>query len=114
MRKCQITFKLEMFGDQAWDGYHETIGLYADADTPHEALPAALYELLGALQAQGHKLPGFGVRQHTSTPSAAGLTEEQKNEIRKQRKAEREQYERELREAVDRRRAAEATIQEEG
>ena len=77
-----------------------------DANTPHEALSAALYELLGALQQQGHKLPGFGVRQHTSTPSAAGLTEEQKKEIRKQRKAEQEQRERELWEAFDSHHAA--------
>lgn len=112
MRKCQITIKLDMFGDQAWDGHHETIGLYADADTSHEALSAALYELLGALQVQGHKLPSFGVRQHTSTPSAAGLTEEQKNEIRKQRKGEREQCEKELWEVFDRRCASE-TEQEE-
>lgn len=106
MRKCQITIKMELFGNQAWDGNHETIGVYADANTPHEALSAALYELLGALQQQGHKLPGFGVRQHTSTPSAAGLTEEQKKEIRKQRKAEQEQRERELWEAFDSHHAA--------
>lgn len=65
MRLAQITIKLELFGDQAWDGNHETIGVYADADTPHEALSAALYQLLGAFQQQGHKRPTL----------AAGTTE---------------------------------------
>ena len=91
MRLAQITIKLELFGDQAWDGNHETIGVYADADTPHEALSAALYQLLGAFQQQGHKLPDFGCRHHRSEPSAAGLTEEQKNEARRQRKEENDQ-----------------------
>ncbi len=91
MRLAQITIKLELFGDQAWDGNHETIGVYADADTPHEALSAALYQLLGAYQQQGHKLPGFGCRHHRSEPAAAGLTEEEKNEVRRQRKEENDQ-----------------------
>lgn len=112
MRKCQIAIKLDMFGDQAWDGYHETIGLYADANTPYEAMSAALCELLDALRQQGHQVPEFGVRQHMSTPLAAGLAEEQKNESRKQSKAEQEQYEREIWETFDRHRAAE-TEQEE-
>lgn len=77
----------------------------SDANTLHEALSAALYELLGALQEQGHKLSGFGCREHRSTPSAAGLTKEQKNEIRKQRKAEREQHEWEMWAELDKLRA---------
>ena len=112
MRKCQITLKLEMFGDQALDRHRETIELYADANTPHEALSAALYELLGALQAQGHKLPGFGVRQHTCTSTAAEFKEEKKNEVRKPRKAEQEQHRQELWEPSDRCRAS-GTEQEE-
>lgn len=91
MRSAQITMKLELFGEQAWDGHHETITVYADANTPHEALNAATFELLDALQQQGHKLPDFGRREHSSTPSAAGLTEEQKNEARKQRNEAEEQ-----------------------
>ena len=106
MRLAQITIKLELFGDQAWDGNHETIGVYADADTPHEALSAALYQLLGAFQQQGHALPGFGCRNHISEPSAVGLTEEQRQEVRKQRQAEQAQRERELWEAFDAQRAA--------
>lgn len=78
MRNALITIKLDLFGYLSWDGHHEEIRVYVDANDPHEALSAALYQLLGALQQQGHKLPGLGVRQHTSTPSAAGLTEEQK------------------------------------
>lgn len=113
MRLAQITIKLELFGDQAWDGHHEEIGVYSDADTPHEALSAALYQLLGALQQQGHKLPGFGVRQHTCKPSAAGLTEDQKNEIRKQRQAEQDQREQELWEAFDQHNAAAIAFLEE-
>ena len=50
MRKCQITIKLDMFGDQAWDGHHEAIGLYADANTPYEALSAAICDLPGAFR----------------------------------------------------------------
>ena len=113
MRKCQITIKMELFGDQAWDGKHETIGVYADTNTPYEALSAALYELLGALQEQGHKLSGFGCREYRCTPTAAGLTEEQKNEIRKQRKAEQEQHEREMWEAFDKQNAAANAVPEE-
>ena len=106
MRKAQITVKLDLFGDLAWDGHHEEIGVYADAQTPHEALAAALYELLGALRIQGHPLPGFGCREHRCTPSAAGLTEEQKAEIRNQRREERERQETELWEYFDSQKAA--------
>lgn len=43
MRNAQITIKLDLFGELSWDGQHEEIGIYADADNPHEALSAALY-----------------------------------------------------------------------
>lgn len=113
MRNAQITIKMDLFGDQAWDGHHEEIGLYADANSPYEAICAAFTELMGALIAQGHKFPSPGYRSHRCVPSAAGLTEEQKNEIRKQRNAEQQQREQEMWEAIDRCRAAEATTQEE-
>lgn len=101
MRKVQITIKMDLFGDQSWDGHHEKVGVYADANTPHEALSAALYELLGALQEQGHKLPGFGCRHHKCDPAASGLTEEEKNAVREQRRAETEQKRRQFWETYD-------------
>lgn len=113
MRNAQITIKMELLGKQAWDDNHETIGVYADADTPHEALSAALYQLLGAFQQQGHKLPGFGCRNHRSEPSAVGLTEEQRQEVRKQRQAEQAQRERELWEEFDQQNAGEEDVPEE-
>lgn len=72
MRKCQITIKMELFGNQTWDGNHETIGVYADANTPHEALSAALYELLGALQQQGPSCPGSASGSTQARPRPRG------------------------------------------
>ncbi len=108
MRNAQITIKLEMTNDQAWNGHHETISVYADASTPHEALCAATYELLAALQEQGHDLPGFGVREHSCKPDAAGLTEEQKAEIRKQNEEMMEHRRQQLWENFDKRRKGES------
>ena len=87
MRNAQIAIKMELFNDQAWDGHREEISLYADARTPYEAICTALAELMGALIAQGHP-PGY--RAHRCEPSAAGLSPEQVEEARKQRRAERE------------------------
>lgn len=64
MRKCQITIKLQLVGDQAKNGPIENVVVYADADSPFEATCAGFYELLSALQKQGHDLPGFGRREH--------------------------------------------------
>lgn len=113
MRNAQITIKMELFGDQAWDGHREEIGLYADANTPYEAICAAFTELMGALIAQGHKFPSPGYRAHQCKPSAAGLSPEQIEEIRKQRKAEQAQHERELCEAFDKLNGATKNTQEE-
>lgn len=113
MRNAQITIKMELFNDQAWDGNREEIGLYADADTPYEAICAAFTELMGALLAQGHKFPSPGYRSHQCKPSAAGLSPEQIEEVRKQRQAEREQHERELWEAFDKQNAAGNAVPEE-
>ena len=64
MRNAQITIRMELFGDQAMDGKHEVIGLYADANTTCEAICAAFTELMGALIAQGHAIPSVGYRSH--------------------------------------------------
>lgn len=64
MRNAQITIKMELFGDQAIDGNHEVIGLYADANTTCEAVCAAFTELMGALLAQGYAIPSVGYRSH--------------------------------------------------
>lgn len=65
MRKAQISIKLELFGDQATNGHSEEIIVYADSNNVYETINAALFELLGTLQQQGHRLPSFGVREHS-------------------------------------------------
>ena len=64
MRKVQISIKMELFDDQAADGRHKKITVYADANDVYEAICATLYELIHSLQQQGRKLPACGVRQH--------------------------------------------------
>ena len=66
MRKAQISIKMELVGDQAANGHIEEIRVYADANSIFEAICSGFYELLGALQKQGHDLPSFGRREHST------------------------------------------------
>lgn len=65
MRKAQISIRMELFGDQAANGHSEIINVYADSNNCYETINAALFELLGTLQQQGHRLPSFGVCEHS-------------------------------------------------
>ena len=67
MRKAQISIKLELFGDQATNGHSEEIIVYADSNNLYETINAGFYELLTATQFHGHKLPSFGVREHSKS-----------------------------------------------
>lgn len=67
MRKAQISIRMELFGDQAANGHSEVITVYADSNNCYETINAGLFELLSALQQQGHKLPSFGVREHSKS-----------------------------------------------
>ena len=61
MRKVQIGINVARFGDQAPDGKSHKFTVYADANNVYEALAAAYYEALDALQAHAN-LPSSGRR----------------------------------------------------
>ena len=65
MRKAQISMHMELFGGQAANGHSEVITVYADSNNVYETINAGLFELLGALQQHGRRLPSFGVREHS-------------------------------------------------
>ena len=50
MRKIQINIKMDMFGDEAVDGKHDTVYVYADANNKAEAILAAFQELTNTLE----------------------------------------------------------------
>ena len=64
MRKVQISIKMELFGDQASDGKHEKINVYADANNAWEAIVAGFHEVVEALKSHGRELPIFGRKEH--------------------------------------------------
>lgn len=64
MRKVQISIKMELFDDQANDGKHEQVSVYADANNVWEAIVAGFHELVESLKDHGHKLPIFGAKEH--------------------------------------------------
>jgi len=61
MRLVQVSIKVERFGEQAPDGKRHHLNIYADANNPYEALCAAFYEALNALQVHC-SLPSGGRR----------------------------------------------------
>lgn len=64
MRKVQISIKMELFGDQASDGNHEQLNVYADANNVWEAIAAGFHEVIETLKAHGRELPEFGRKEH--------------------------------------------------
>ena len=84
MRNAQISIELSMTNNQAWNGHQEKIRVYADSNNAFEAVCAGFWELLTALQEQGHEMPGFGRREHICAPSAAGMSEEERMTVRQQ------------------------------
>ena len=64
MRKVQISIKMELFGDQADDGKHEQISVYADSNNVWETIVAGFHELVEALKANGREIPIFGRKEH--------------------------------------------------
>ena len=69
MRKAQVVIKVDLFGDasnERFEGW-EPVCVYADANNIYEALASSYYEVLVALQENGHKLPSFGRREHIDT-----------------------------------------------
>ena len=65
MRKNQVSINIERFGDEAPEGTnHLTIHVYADANNVYEALSAAYFEALSAIQ-EDQSLPSFGDRSHS-------------------------------------------------
>jgi hypothetical protein len=71
MRKVQVTIKIERFDETAPDGKHQEITVYADANNTCEAICAAFYEALDAIQAF-ENLPSFGRRMSSDGKSRAG------------------------------------------
>ena len=66
MRRNQVSISIERFGDEAPDSSKQiTIQVYADANNIYEALAAAYYEALDAIQ-EDQPLPSFGDRSHSS------------------------------------------------
>lgn len=61
MRKVQVNMKIERFEEAAPNGIHQEITIYADANNTYEAICAAFYEALDAIQTFEH-LPLFGKR----------------------------------------------------
>lgn len=64
MRAAQITIKLELVGDQAQDGKHEVVNVYADSNNLWETICMGFHELVEALKEHGRKLPSFGAKEH--------------------------------------------------
>ena len=66
MRKNQVSINIERFNEEApGDSRHMTIRVYADANNVYEALAAAYYAALDAIQ-EDQSLPSFGDRTHSS------------------------------------------------
>ena len=61
IRLNQVSIRIERFGESAPDGKRQLIKVYADANSTYEALAAAFFEALDALQAY-QRLPAFGRR----------------------------------------------------
>lgn len=76
MRNAQISIELSLTNDQAWNGHQEKIRVYADSNSAFETVCAGFWELLTALQEQGHEMPGFGRREHRCEPSGTGKCKE--------------------------------------
>ena len=62
MRTVQVSINIQRFGKNAPDGKQQTLKIYADANNEYEALCAAFYEALDAIQSTDGYLPSFGRR----------------------------------------------------
>ena len=62
MRTVQVSIKIQRFGPNAPNGKEQNLTVYADANNEYEALCAAFYEALDAIQATDNYLPSFGRR----------------------------------------------------
>ena len=62
MRTVQVLINIERFGPNAPNGKRQELNIYADANNEYEALCAAFYEALDAIQSTDGYLPSFGRR----------------------------------------------------
>jgi len=62
MRTVQVSINIERFGPSAPNGKRQKLNIYADANNEYEALCAAFYEALDAIQSTDGYLPSFGRR----------------------------------------------------
>ena len=62
MRTVQVSINIQRFGPNAPDGKRQELNIYADANNEYEALCAAFYEALDAIQSTDGYLPSFGRR----------------------------------------------------
>lgn len=60
MRRNQVTIKIERFGEDASNGKHQIIEVYANSNNIWEALVAANKEATNIIT-KNDKLPDFGV-----------------------------------------------------